>query len=412
MNSTLAGLEVYASKAIGQRAREDPDIINLSFGEPEFGPPDHLLCDIAREDLTLESFVRSLKRYEESLGSPALRRVICAWYKRRYGMEIDVDTEIIITHGGVEAITLAILAVTEVGERVAVTDPSYMLYQRALIAAGRLPWALRRTAASYEYSAVLLRQLAEGGAKALIVNSPENPSGYVIDRREWQLLQEHTEKTGLWIIHDEVYDTMDFGRVHSPFRSLDPGGRSIQINSCSKKFGVPGLRTGWMIADKAVIALASKIHDYMYLGVNIHSEQVAVRLLADERGDRWSSQISRQLSDRAARAMAALDEANGFSWPRKPLGAMFLFPNVSGVYDRMPSRYKSAHLPVGDAVANYLIDERKVAVVPGSVYGREGDEHVRIVLCGSDEKLDIALERMTARPVGGLKEAPAAKVRG
>lgn len=94
--------------------------------------------------------------------------------------------------------------------------------------------------------------------------------------------------------------------------------------------------------------------------------------------------------------MHVLGEQQGFSWPRLPLGAMFLFPNVRALYDKMPEAYRSKGVVVGDAVAQYLMKEKKVAVVPGSVYGSESSEHVRLVLCTTDKEFDLALDRLQA----------------
>jgi aminotransferase len=279
LNKTLLNLDVYASKAISLQAKNNPDIVNLSFGEPVFGPPDYSLNDIATQDLNLESFLNSAKRYEESRGSFELRQVIANWYKRRYDLDVDPETEIMITHGGVEAITLAILSTSEIGDVIAITDPSYMLYQRTIMALGRQPGSIQRPRGGYEYQAMFDLSNSEGSpltkAKALIINSPENPSGYVVDQSEWDLIRDYAHKKGLWVIHDEVYDTMAYKRKHGHIRMGSTlSDRTILINSFSKKFGIPGLRIGWMVAHKKVIELASKVHDYLYLGVNIQYEKI------------------------------------------------------------------------------------------------------------------------------------------
>lgn len=400
MNPILLNMEVYPSKAIALQAKKDPSIVNLSFGEPAFGPPDYLLENITSEELTIPNFLDAVKRYESSRGSLELRKAISVWYQKRYGLVVNPETEIMITHGGVEAITLAILSISEVGDSISITDPSYMLYKRTILALGRKPDTLSRPMEHYEYKNIFDNAGVEfdlGKSKAIIINSPENPSGYVLDKSEWELIGDYAKKTGLWIIHDEVYDTMAFERKHIPCK-LQPklSDSSILINSFSKKFGIPGLRIGWMIANEKMINLASKVHDYLYLGVNIQYEKIATRLLSDERSDRWLSNVANEIQQRAVIAMEALGEKEGFRWPRKPLGAMFLFPNVCGLYESMPDFYKIAGIPIGDAVARYLIEEKKVAVVPGSVYGPTSSEHVRLVLCTTEKEFDLAIQRLKA----------------
>ncbi|AWK90130.1 pyridoxal phosphate-dependent aminotransferase (plasmid) [Azospirillum thermophilum] len=388
-------MDVYASKAISLRAKADPDIANLSFGEPVFGPPEHLLDDIAAEDLSRTAFLDAGKRYEEPRGSLALRQAIAAWYRDRYGLAVDPERDIMVTHGGVEAITLALLAVTGERDKVAVSDPSYMLYARTVLTLGRQACRIARPAGGDEYAAMLADGDRLAGVRALIVNSPENPTGYVASLEDWERIGALAAANGTWIIHDEVYDVMDFERPHRPARTVPPlADNAILINSFSKKFGLPGLRIGWMVAPPAVIDLAAKAHDYLYLGVNIQYERIARRLLEDPRKAEWLAGVTRLVQGRCLTALKTLGAAAGYAWPRQPLGAMFLFPDVSGLHRAMPAHYRASGEAMGDAVARYLLEERKVAVVPGSVYGRQGDSHVRLVLCTQEDVFDAAMRRM------------------
>lgn len=393
-NSVLREMEIYSSKAISLKARTNPEIANLSFGEPVFGPPEFALDSIARDDLSITEFMRSAKRYEDPRGSADLRRAIAGWYELRHGLKVDPDSEVMVTHGGVEAITLAVLATTQVGDSVAIMDPSYMLYARTIKTLGRQPEAVARPAGGDEYAALLSGHQPLARSRVAIVNSPENPTGYVLSAADWEHVAADTAARGGWLIHDEVYDVMAFERRHRPARGLETlAPHAILINSFSKKFGLPGLRIGWMVAPSAVIELAAKAHDYLYLGVNIQYEQIALRLLSDPRSQPWLHDVGQELRVRSVEAVRRLDDAHGFEWPRQPLGAMFLFPRVARLYHAMPAAFRSG-ASIGDAVAKYLLEERKVAVVPGSVYGRQGDEHIRMVLCTPRETLDRALDRL------------------
>lgn len=395
LNAVLTGMDIYASKAISLKAKADPSIANLSFGEPVFGPPEHLLKAIEQEDLSLSAFMDASKRYEDPRGSLALRQAIAAWYRDRYGLHFDPEREIMVTHGGVEAITLALLVTTSAQDKVAISDPSYMLYARTLKTLERTPLRITRPAGNHEYAEMLAQDGALEGVKAMIVNSPENPTGYVASPQDWAVIGARAERSGCWIIHDEVYDAMHFERPHQPARAIASlANNSIIINSFSKKFGLPGLRIGWMIAPPQVIEQAAKAHDYLYLGVNIQYERIAQRLLNDDGKFAWLEEMSSNIAQRCHTALNTLTEERGYRWPRKPLGAMFLFPEVSGVYQRMPEKYRQPGQHIGDAVANYLLEERGVAVVPGSVYGPQGNNHIRLVLCMPDDVFNLAMKRM------------------
>ncbi|NEP62440.1 MAG: pyridoxal phosphate-dependent aminotransferase [Symploca sp. SIO2G7] len=389
----------YSTKVISQAAKEDSSILNLSIGEPEFGPPQHLLSEIDTKDLTLTNFLESVNRYEQSRGSAALRNAISEWYMRRYGIAVDPDKEIIITHGGVGAITLAILSATRSGDTVAIGDPSYMLYKRTIAALGRNPAPFLRLPANEEYREVLnsMDDFSNtfGAAKAIVINSPENPTGYVVSKTEWNLLTEMAEKNDAWIIHDEVYDTMAFSREHFPARSVDTlGERTILVNSFSKKFGTPGLRIGWMVANERLIKIASKAHDYLYLGVNILYERIAARLISDPSSEEWFTNMNRYLSERTSRATRLLNREQGFTWERSPMGAMFLFPNVSNLYETIPADYKIKDFSISESVAKYLVHKHKIAAVPGSVYGTSSDANIRLVLCSPSNVYDKAITRL------------------
>lgn len=402
LNKTLLNMEVYASKAISKIAKQDPEIVGLSFGEPEFGPPETALPGIVSEDLSQESFLNSVKRYEDPRGSIELRKSIANWYKTHYGMDICPEKEVMVTHGGVEAITLAILCTTEADDKVAISDPSYMLYERTIATLGRTVSPLTRipggNAGGNEYldafSNTETITPALQNVSTMIINSPENPSGYVLSNEEWEAIGNFSQENGLWIVHDEVYDTMVFDRPHIPARSKKSlHDRSIMINSFSKKFGIPGLRIGWMVANKEIIEMATKAHDYLYLGVNIQYEKIATRLLNGD-NDQWLRENTAKIKRRVDQAVTELTTAQGFSWSRSPLGAMFLFPDVSGLYNKLPQAYRDQTSSVSEAVAKYLLEVKKVAVVPGKVYGADSDNHVRMVLCSTEEEFQLAMQRL------------------
>ncbi|WP_312413810.1 pyridoxal phosphate-dependent aminotransferase [Pseudescherichia sp.] len=386
LNPSLANLGVYASKAISQAAKDNPAILNMSIGEPAFGPPAHLMAAIAREDLSAETFLVSAKHYGPSAGSTELRQAIADWYQRRYGLHIDPEREILITHGGVEAVALAILCCTRPGEQVTVTEPSYMLYERALTALGRGVNRLYRERMGEQCTAE---------TPAIVVNSPENPSGYMFDDAEWQALLAQAQRQGSWIIHDEVYDTMSFGRPHRPVRLFDlPGERTVLVNSLSKKFGTPGLRIGWLVGNPEFIAAASKASDYLILSVNQQYERIALRMLSDPLCDAWLTERSQALSQRAEQAMQRLTEATGFRWPHRPMGGMFLFPNVRQLFDALTPEQQRRCPTVGECVADYLLHKMQIATVPGIIYGERCAEHIRIVMGCDDATFAEVLARL------------------
>lgn len=393
-NQKITNMEVYASKKISSQAKKDKTIANLSFGEPVFGPPEQCLKGIEKNALTMESFMNSAKRYEDPQGSLDLRTAISNWYKNRYDVDVCPEHEIMITHGGVEAITLSILCTSNANDSIGVFAPSYMLYERAISTLERNVRTFHRAPGGDEFAATLekLSSQSVNDINSIIINSPENPSGYVLSQQDWASVTKVATESNTWVIHDEVYDAMDFERKHIPAVSIpELRSRTIMINSFSKKFGLPGLRIGWLVAPKEFIELAKKAHDYLYLGVNAQYEEIA-KLILQEDTQRWLEDIKSLMQSRANHAVTSLTVANGFEWPRPPLGAMFLFPKVRMLYAKLPVKYQGKS--VSESVAQYLLKEKKVAVVPGRVYGDSCDEFVRLVLCTPDDEFNNAIERL------------------
>ncbi len=390
LGNQVQALDGYATKAMAEKARATAGAINLAFGEPSFGPPKTSQQAIEDNDLTWDAFYTSSKRYEKNRGMPELRTAIADYYARRYDLNVDPDSEILITHGGVEAITLAALVTSDPGDTILITDPTYMLYQRAIKTLGREPVAVSRPCGGHEYAIMSSTSERLPSARAMIVNSPENPSGYVASNDDMAALADISRSQDMWILHDEVYDSMVFKRPHVPARCVpELKDRSILINSFSKKYGVPGLRIGWLCAPKAVIDLAAKLHDFMYLGVNILSERIATRMIADTRADPWMDETAEVLAARALRLHATLSADKGFSWPRAPQGAMFAFPNVRGLAEKQGLAVDEDG--AGKAVANWLLAEKKIVSIPGHVYGPTSEDCIRLILCSDADVFEQGL---------------------
>lgn len=200
---------------------------------------------IEQQGLSWEVFLHSAKGYEQPKGSPELRRAIAIWYQQHYGLTLDPEREIMITHGGVAAINLVIQCTKQEHQGVIISHPSYMLYELAVT-------ALNRPLGESEYHSALgaaWQDTALQQAGVMIINSPENPSGYMLNAQDWDAVAEFTQQHGIWLIHDEVYDVMAYTERHQPaMKQPKMRENTIMINSFSKKFGLPGLRIGWRVA--------------------------------------------------------------------------------------------------------------------------------------------------------------------
>ncbi|AGE24461.1 aminotransferase, class I and II [Pseudomonas poae RE*1-1-14] len=395
INAYLEHLNPLSSKTIALRAKANPAILNLSMGEPDFGPPAALIDLICKEDLNRERFLDAVKRYEHSCGSLSLRCAIAAWYRRRYAIDIDPEREVMVTHGGIEALNLALQTLTNPKDSVLVAAPAYSLYQRAIQLLNRKSLPLCRPEGEDEYVAALAEN-THASARAILINSPENPTGYVMSDADWQALSTECHDGDRWVIHDEVYDTLAFTRRHINAWCIPAlRERSVLINSCSKKFGVPGLRIGWLIGPPNVIEAASRVHESLCLGVSILNEPIAERLLSTPEVDAWMQQQQDMLAARNHYALSLLGEKQGMRWPRRPMGGMFLFPDVSELYRALPAQWRGFSSDAGSAVAEYLLEVRHIATVPGIIYGTESRHYLRLTNCASEQVFHQAIARLS-----------------
>ena len=393
INPIFDKLISYASKNIAVSVEGDPNIINLSFGEPDFGPPEYAVSELSRV-LQVTNVLDNLKKYEVSRGSENLRRGIVKYYLKNYKLEYDSKTQILVTHGGSGGLTMALLACSQSGDEILVPDPSYTLYERLVSILGRTPKKVQRLVnKGFGYDLDSIVKSITAKTRALIINSPENPTGYVCSIDEMKKLVEICQDAGIWLIHDEVYDQFAFYERHTPASLLTNSfDNVILVNSLSKKFGVPGLRIGWIAADEKLISAAAKSQDYSSMALNKTSEQIAEILLTSTESMQWFANIKTLLSQRLHKLYSALYGTSVFEFPCIPRGGMFLFPRVSGLAYLISGN--NSDKAGGEVVSTWLLNQIKVATVPGSVYGTESKDFIRIVCCVENTTLDAATTRI------------------
>jgi aspartate/methionine/tyrosine aminotransferase len=394
MNLKLKSIAPYASKRISQAAKLDKEFVSLSIGEPWFGPVP-AVQNILREfsNSAAQSIQHLLKHYANGKGELGLREAVAERYRRQFGIEIGAEKNVLITHGGSQAFLLALLAVTEEGDEVLVPDPTYMLYANTCILLGRVPVRPpKNEEEGFILSPDALKSAISKRTRLLVLNSPENPTGVVYTKEELKELYEICRNAGVILLQDEVYDSFVLEGEHWSCTTFDSSlAHSMQLNSMSKRYGLPGIRIGWLIADEDTITMAAKALEYVSLSVSGLSHYLAECILRDPDIENWICETKVQVRARRDLLVSTL-EPLGFCFPpRGGSGGFFLFPNIR----RLADRITDCEGPTpGEKFAAWAAQKVKIAVVPGSVYGSCGGDHVRLVTTGEMKDLTTAAERL------------------
>ena len=350
------------------------DVISLGIGEPDFVTPKEIL----------QAGVRSLEKgethYTSNSGILELRQAIAENLERLYGVSYEPRSEILVTVGVSEALYLALSAVLDPGDEVIVPTPCFVAYQPEVIFAGGVPVPLRaRPEDQFQVRAEAVEDLLTPRTKALLIGYPNNPTGAVMTRENLQALADLAERHDLLVISDEIYDRLVYaGHQHVCFASLPRmRERTVTLGGFSKDYAMTGWRIGYAAAPAPLLAEMRKIHQYTIMSSPTTAQVAAIEAL--EHGEEHVRAMVAEYDRRRQLIVAGLNE---LSLPTfEPRGAFYAFPSISatGMDD--------------ESFAERLLQEERVAVVPGSAFGADGN-HVRCSYATAYERIEEALERI------------------
>jgi len=349
------------------------DVISLGIGEPDFITPEPIL------KAGVESLQRGQTHYTSNSGIYELREALAAHLERLYGVSYDPDSEILITVGVSEALYLALTAIIDPGDEVIVPTPCFVSYQPEVLFAGGTPVAFpTRVDDDFQVEAADLEGYITPKTKALLIGYPNNPTGAVMSRERLMAIGNLAEKHDLLVISDEIYDRLVYDHTHVCFASL-PGmrERTVTLGGFSKDYAMTGWRIGYAAAPAPILSAMRKIHQYTIMSAPTPSQQAALEAILH--GEEY---VQRMVAEYNRRRRLIVDGLNELSLKTfEPRGAFYAFPSVeaSGMDD--------------ETFASRLLEEQKVAVVPGNAFGAEG-QYVRCSYATAYEKIEEALERM------------------
>jgi aspartate/methionine/tyrosine aminotransferase len=353
--------------------------INLAQGFPNFPAPEVI------KQAAVRAVLDDVNQYAITWGTKRLRDALARKYSEWYGMTVDPETEIVVTCGATEAMASALLAVIDPGDEVVVFEPFYENYGPDAILCGAVPVYVPMSAAQ-ELDLDRLAAAFSPRTRAIVVCTPNNPTGRVLRRHELEAIAELCRRHDAYAVTDEIYEHIYYEGEHIPIATLDGmRERTITISGASKTFSVTGWRIGTVLAPAHTTDAIRKVHDFLTVGAPAPlQEAVAVGL--ESLPSSYYESLARDYGARRALMHGALIDAGFRCEP--PEGAYYILADFSGLSD----------LP-DDAFAHWLTREVGVASVPGSSFFSKpelGRKLVRFAFCKTEDQLKEAGERLRA----------------
>ena len=359
---------------------EMKDVISLGVGEPDFTTP--WRCS----DAAIYSLRTGHTHYTSNRGLKELTRLISE-YEARFGVRYDPATEVMVTVGASEGIDLALRALIEPGDEVLVPDPSYVSYMPCVAFAGGVCVPVKTTAENgFRLTADMLKARITSKTKAVIFPYPNNPTGGVMEPEDMKELAAALDGTDIVVIADEIYAELTYtGRPHVAFASI-PGmrERTITLNGFSKAFAMTGWRMGYACAPKEILDVMMRVHQYTIMCAPTAGQYAAVEALKSGLETDFADvkRMVRQY-DRRRRVIVDGLRAAGLE-THEPLGAFYAFPCV-----------RSTGMTSQEFCVR-LLEEERVACVPGDAFGETGEGYVRCSYASSLENITEAVRRIGA----------------
>ena len=351
------------------------DVISLGIGEPDFHTPWRI------REAAIYGLERGHTGYTSNLGLPKLRERIAQYVQKHFHVGYDPATEIIVTVGVSEAIDLALRSLLNPGDEVLYHEPCYVSYSPSVVLAHGVPVAVPTFARdNFRMTAEELAKLITPRSKVLMMNFPCNPTGATQTREELEKIAVLCVKHDLIVLTDEIYSELTYdGAEHVSIAALKGmRERTVFLHGFSKAFAMTGFRIGYACAPPALTEAMMKIHQYAILCANTMAQDAAIEALESGDGD-----VAMMRKEYEARRNFIVRSLNDMGLPCfKPLGAFYVFPDITST--GLTSKEFSLR----------LLQEKKVACVPGPAFGVSGTGHVRCSYATSMEKIKIAMQRM------------------
>jgi aminotransferase len=374
LNTRSSEMKKGAIRAMFDKAKNFPGAVNLGIGEPDLDTPTEIVEEGCR---ALHS---GKTRYTANAGIIELRTKI-AKHLNRYDLSVNPESEVIVTVGGMGALALCLLVTITPGDEVLLQDPQWLNYFSQIKFCGGIP-ALVPVYEKNEFkiSSESIKKRISGRTKILMLNSPNNPTGAVLDYNDLKDIARLAKEYDLLVISDEVYSTFVYDGVkHYSIASIDGmQERTIVINSFSKSFAMTGWRIGFATGNKQIIEKMVRLQENLVACANASSQYAAIKALS------IFNKTDKMIEIYKKRRDLIVDGLNGIRGIScyKSKGSFYVFPNIKKIGKN------------SEVVANELLEKANVITIPGSAFGPHGEGYLRISYANSEENLKEAVKRI------------------
>ena len=373
LNKNLTAVKPSGIRKFFAIAEEMDNVISLGVGEPDFKTPWHI------RQQGIEYLEKGKTRYTSNSGLIELREEVARYYKRKFNIEYDAKTEVLITVGGSEGIDMAIRSIIEPGDEVLVVEPSFVCYKPIVeVCSGVATPIVTKQENEFRLTADELKNAISDKTKMLVLPYPNNPTGGIMSKEDLEAIAEICIDKDIIVLSDEIYSELTYTKEgHTSIASLDGmKERCVVINGFSKTYSMTGWRLGYALGPAPIIQQMTKLHQFAIMSAPTNSQYAAIDALKN--GD---MDIAKMKSEYDMRRRFIVDGFNKIGLECfEPKGAFYCFPCI-----------KSTGLS-SEEFCEQLIKSKRVAVVPGNAFGDCGEGFIRVSYCYSIDNIKDALK--------------------
>ncbi|MDT6953494.1 aminotransferase class I/II-fold pyridoxal phosphate-dependent enzyme [Companilactobacillus alimentarius] len=376
VNKTIDPMGISQIRVFAEKFAKISGLIKLTLGEPDFNVPEHVKM------AAIESIKENDSHYSAQKGILGLREAISNYLNKQFEIQYDPETEIVVTIGATEAIYDSLAAIINPGDKVLIPTPTFALYIPIVKILGGIPVQINTTEDGFQLTGKKLAQVIEKeGAdkvKALMLNFPGNPTGFVYSKNQLQEIVDVVKDKNMFVVSDEIYAELTYGRKHISLAKPLPG-KTILINGLSKSHAMTGYRIGYIAAPKDFVTNAAKMHAFVVTAPSNPAQYAAKEALTNGIDDPIAMRKIYQ-----ERRDYIVDQLNDIGYPTLlPEGAFYTFSEIPAEFNLTAIEF-----------ANKLAEEGKVGVTPGVAFGEGGEGHFRMSYASSMDDIKEAMKRL------------------